>query len=592
VSRCAIELQNASGAKVAQLSDAECSATVRRVLNGEWSIELQYTIPTDGLHEDKSAYLKVWGARIRVINLEDATDYQTFIVREPVQTRGGDGSLSIMATGEHIAITTLAAEMITAHYDFVAMTAGEMMAVLFPAAHIYSAWHAGTVDSVTRFDLTISWETPLSALQKIAAACQAEIEIIESATSVGLRTRVGADKWIHVRPGRNMTGLRVRQYSGDVVNQVYGVGGGKVPPETMAGARHVVHVLAGDNVTVHMESAKIIPENDSWNGYHLHVITGALAGTVVDITDCIHNDTTHDGTARDVFVAISSLAGLAAGDKVYIEDYAGNAVPYVRAGASIASYGTVKASLVDPSMYGTINLVKTPCLDAAYAAGLCGGWTKVGTPTPTENTDRAYITYGAKSQKVVATADGQGVSQSVVVTANRYHQVLANVYVASGAVRLTLAIGGGKTYPTPAVSTVGWNTIEIRIIKLTATPVTVSVVQDGATASTFYVDSVQVAETAPDESRRFTPNCEQTALWEKCVDSIIKSKDPVLEYECRFVDLNRMAPTDYPFESIALGDGVVVTDDELGISGLTLRVKEMQYSVFQPELTEHTVSNL
>ena len=65
---------------------------------------------------------------------------------------------------------------------------------------------------------------------------------------------------------------------------------------------------------------------------------------------------------------------------------------------------------------------------SARAGNLADGWTKVGTPTTTENTTATFTEHGTSSQKVVA-ATTEGIQDVVTVVAGTRYVGMVNLYI-------------------------------------------------------------------------------------------------------------------------------------------------------------------
>jgi len=590
-----LEILNSAGVKVAQLDEHECMVRIRRVINGEWSISVTYPIPQDG--EDKSALLWVVNARGRVKNLDDATDYQTFLLNKPTKSRSTAGAPCLQISGTHISLVAMQNNLVKATYDFSGVTPAYALGVVL--SHMAAGTSPGVVYAVgsttkeptTPISVQISWESVGSALQKILDASNGEYDISEVGSTVLLYAfgLMGSQNYTQIRSGRNLKSIQTSRQDRKAVNKLYGVGGGQ-PESTIAGARHVVYSVVGQVVTV--DHNKLVPENDSWNtNYKAKFVTGVLAGSSFVIADCAHT------TTRDTLTLTGTLTGAAAGDKIVITTSAGVEVSFLPAGSSQTANGVIE-DVYKNSRYGSaINLVKTGFLDGTYTDGLCADWTKSGSPTCIENTTAAYIQNGSKSQGVAATNNDGGIKQTLAgISSAKYYRVKVNVILGPSNPVSKVAIFLDTYQGADALESdlvVGkWIQWDIWTKgPPSATPV-IKICQSGAQAATFYVDAVQFAECPVNEPQNFTSNCEQLALWFETFDQLMQIKDALTEYKCTFVDLNRMLPFDYPGDRINLGDTLVITDEDLAITAKSARVREINWNVFKPELTEHTITNI
>ena len=105
-----IEILTSAGVKVAQLDERECSCSTRRVINGEWSVDLQYPIPTSD-REDKSSLFTDQG-KIRVVSTDGTAT--TFEITKPIKTRESNGTKVVSVSGEHYGIVALGRKLIKA----------------------------------------------------------------------------------------------------------------------------------------------------------------------------------------------------------------------------------------------------------------------------------------------------------------------------------------------------------------------------------------------------------------------------------------------------------------------------------------------
>ena len=588
-----LEILDSTGVKVAQLDEHECMVRIRRVINGEWSISVTYPIPQDG--EDKSALLWVVNARGRVKNIDDATDYQTFVLNKPTKSRSTAGAPCLQISGTHISLVAMQNNLVKATYDFSGVTPAYALGVVL--SHMAAGTSPGVVYTVgsttkeptTPISVQISWESVSSALQKILDASGGEYDISEAGSTVLLYAfgLMGSQNYTQIRSGRNLKSIQASRQDRKAVNKLYGVGGGQ-PESTIAGARHVVYSVVGQVVTV--DHNKLVPENDSWNtNYKAKFATGVLAGSSFAIADCAHT------TTRDTLTLTGTLTGAAAGDKIVITTSAGVEVSFLPAVSSQTANGVIE-DVYKNSRYGSaINLVKTGFLDGTYTSGLCANWTENGSPVTTENTTATYIQNGSKSQKVVGVNTDDGIKQTLAVTAGKYYRMKVNVFLEASTPAASIALfldtyqqGDIQASDLAVGKWIQWE----GWFKCPLTAPVLKICQSGAQAATFYVDAVQFAECPVDEPQNFTVNCEQIELWFETFDQLMQIKDALTEYKCTFVDLNKMLPFEYPGDKINLGDTLVITDEELSITAEQARVREINWNVFKPELTEHTITNI
>jgi len=573
-----VSILNSSSTKVAQVDESECDVKTGRIINANYSIDMVYPIPlTLEQGEDKADYLKAWNASLQILDTDDSTYQKTFIITKTENGKDTNGSPTLLIHGEHKAILEMNREIINGRI----VLSNETVTSALTKIMAYSTnWGHGAVTVSKNISIVVGWETVLSALQKVLNACNGEYDIDETNSEIDIADELGANNNVNIRPDLNLKSIVNTQFSRNVINKMYGVGGGQIPA-TIASARHIVNGYVGGTGVLTVDDNLVVPESDSWNtNYEVYFVTGAEAGNAFTITDCAA------GTANDT-LTIDTAQTIVAGDKFIIRTTAHADVDFIRAGTSITTYGESQGVYKNERFLDTINLVTTPQLDGTYTGGLCADWTKVSLPTLTENTTATYIQYGTSSQKVVGVDDGDGISQAVTTEADKYYRVLLWVYITGGTVAVTIT-NDTDSFATSKTFT-GWQRFS-SYVKSDGTTLTITVLQSGAPVATFYVDAVQVTEGA--QQRSFTQNCDQKNLWDAAYYKLIDAKDPELEYKARFIDLYRIDSKKYPYNEISLGDTVTITDDDLEISEVTARVKEITTDEFKPELTEHIVSNI
>ena len=558
-----IEIRDASGTKVAQLGASECTAIITRSLNDTWSLQVTYPWTADN---NKSEYI-VEDYQARVLD-PDSGAYQTFVISNIVEKRTERGNIIYEFTANHVAIGTMSKEIVTAHMDFKQETPANILTAIMG----YSSYSSGTVNPTAKIDLTISWESVLSAVLKLVEATGTYYDVDEANGQIDILTSLGANNCVRVEPDRNLKSLQRATHTSEIINKMYATGSGE-PPVTLAGTPHKVKSMAGAVITC--QGNKVVTENDIWNGFKIEVLIGPNAGTQYTISDCAAGST-------DDSITLSTSPVLPAGTLFKIVTAGGADVDYIPVG-SADKEGVFQAG----DKQDNTNFIVTPMLDGTYTAGLCQDWAKVSTPTVSENTSSTYTQYGQKSQRVQTTTTGQGVSQQIVHNRpNETWCVVANVYLASGSAVLALTSDPQVGFLI-ATNTAGWQTLVLKGVVNAGNSITVYVLSGTAT-SDFYVDSVWCMNTT--EPKRFTAWSEKTEMWAAAYDRVQVTKNPRVTYQCNFVDLHKWDPGRYPFDAIALGDTVRVKDELLSID-VDQTVVTVKDNVFQPELSETVISN-
>ncbi len=261
---------------------------------------------------------------------------------------------------------------------------------------------------------------------------------------------------------------------------------------------------------------------------------------------------------------------------------------YAEDSESVERYGLHEASLHEPTLEDVTNLVATPSLDGVYTGGLCENWTNDGASV-SRCTDPLRCLYGSVSQRVETALDGQGVWQDVTVTPGRVYSLLANVFVAAGAVRVSVADGTSCYRRAEPVTGTGFATVRIENWKANNGTVRVSARQEGAGGADFSVDSVQIAEGAG--VRPFTVGANADALWRRTAGYLASHKEPDISYEVDIAEDGFVGGGGVSAPGrIRLGDTVRVTDHTLGMDVAT-RVMEREAELVRPRRVSVRLDN-
>jgi len=247
---------------------------------------------------------------------------------------------------------------------------------------------------------------------------------------------------------------------------------------------------------------------------------------------------------------------------------------YTDDSASQSLYGIFESVYNEHALDDVENLVSSPALDSSYTSGLCSGWSKIGAATLSKNTDPDYCLYGLVSQRVQSTADGQGISQAVTVSAGEIYSLSATLFISSGLVRVAVTDGSSTYRRTEAVTGNGMAVVRIEDWKANNSSVTVTISQEGSGSADFYVDSVQIASGAV--AKAFTVGKSADALYTQTAEYLAAHKDPELSYHVDLAGLGEDNAMQF-----SLGDTVTVSDPTLDISVKT-RVMEREADLLRP----------
>jgi len=284
-----------------------------------------------------------------------------------------------------------------------------------------SGWTVGTVTPTTPLTIQYNYDTVLSALQKVKQSIdsisefsnQNDLEFTD-AFVVNLNTIGNLSSTSTIEWQKNLKSIR-RENSIPEATRIYGIGGegNRAVPMTIDSATHrITAIVEGEgDFTVVLDSLKILSNGGEFaDGNYVLVGEDDSSRTIL---------ATQKGDPYDEFTV--SGAALNIGDKVRIfYNPTGIPIPYNYDIVGVTGYGIRETIFRDENFSDGLNLIgpyNSSALSGTYASGLCEGWTKVGNPTVTENTNTAIIINGTKSQKVVVSAFSASPS-SFTVTEN------------------------------------------------------------------------------------------------------------------------------------------------------------------------------
>lgn len=596
-----LEILNNLGNKVAQLTDKECTVNIFRTINGEWTITINYIIPKTG--SNKKEYFELWKARARIRNTVNG-DYQTFVLQRPEFRKTQTGSCEIIAYGDHISIDTMRFQIINEEHDFQQANVINVLQKIL----LYSNYAVGTVSIADKISLKISYESVLSALNKLVSIIDCEYSFNEIAGQISIVKRIGSSNFVNVRYEKNLKSISRKILNSDVINKLYGVGGGS-PPATISGALHSVYSIENNSIVV--DNNKVVIEDSCWNDYFVKFITGDKKGYRFKVIGCSHG-TTRDSILLDCFDTIitdnadtytvpdignftisSSINEVKSGDKFQIVDESGLGVDNLFSPSSISTYGIYEDVYKNSSHGDLKNYVKSSDFDDNYLNGLCENWALIGSITLSENTNVDYIKYGVKSQRLISNNNNSYIYQDVTIEQGKYYTVFANVFIVDGVISFGVNIND-KTYKVKnEIGSTGWQTLKFD--GLFASSGTVKILFTGEESVNCYLDSVGILESVINndgivEERKYVNGCEQTVLWIETFNELTKRKIPKVEYTVNFIDLYNLDQNKYMFDKISIGDIVILNDEDIGIKNVFARVSSMKYNPFMPHLTEHTIT--
>lgn len=588
---------SANDTRLAILSPADApEAWVSEEVNGQDIVEFDIDVKCDKWQH------VTYERFIRIVDTTDTStaNFKSYRISEIKDARTKDNKLLAHVTAERCKYDLLK-DILEGETFYTGALPDTILTTILDG----SGFTKGTVNPAATVDFEIKWENRLSALDRLAELCSAEVEVTETwdgatwTKYIHLKTTVGANNNVEIRYQKNLEGIERQCNPQGLVNKLFPIGNGE-PALTLGkseindGAMFTLPASGSHSTTKAIMPAGVIMSDDSFVGdgdpypiFYLKRIRGELVG-VHAITD---SDASDPSFTTGAFTEGEGGASQA-GDIVQIcSDSAGETpIKYIEDKTSITAYGT-REGVEEFDLEDIQNHVTDPTLSGTYASGLCAGYTKVGGPTLSE--DSTYIQRGTKSQKVECTTYGDGVSQVVSgVTVSQYYSLKVVMYIAAGGkVFCQIKDGTAILYPSneeikakpddwcAGGATAGWWEYTVQMGDVLAGALTVQVLgYDSST--TFYVDSMQVTKGhAPREG--FTDGNTADDLWAKGYAQLSELKDPQISYRVDCKKLFEIDSHKYQYDDFDNGDTIQVKDTDLGID-VSVRIQKLRWSVWEP----------
>jgi len=466
----------------------------------------------------------------------------------------------------------------------------------------------GTCSMAGIIDFDISYESCTSAINRLAALQGYEWEVLAGAAPlykvVNIVT-VGTGMPVTIALGTNLKSIRKESEIGsDFATRLIPRGGaalaeqrkldtgpiGYIKPGTMnvTGAAFIVKSWNNSTRWLKVTSASLLAADDALNGFYACVI-----GEKVMILD---SQMASDG---DEIQLESSPGTIVAGDRVYIFKDENEPMDFVPNVALESTYLRTEQIFTCDELPDILNVAGPEGysdLSGTYTIGLCQGWTAIGAPTVTENTDTDYIRSGTKSQKVVA-SDTEGVKRSVNCGSAAAASFYIWVYVSSVAdgaklyVRLKIGDEDDDYFPRNAdtgldeayITETGWRQIicEGGILSGAATHDLEIFASGGAV--TFYLDSamVQCSEYITDEDVFYAWDT-RVVLWEKAVARLNEVSAPKEDINLEIIDLYEADRDVYFDYQITPGTDLEITDTAMGFDVTEVRTRRKTWNLIRP----------
>lgn len=455
-------------------------------------------------------------------------------------------------------------------------------------------------------DFEVVYESCLSAIKRLAESVNFEWEVAAGAPpdyKVVNITRVGTGESQTIAYGTNLVSIRHEEsIASDFATRLVPRGGAALPEQrklddgvigyikpgamTVAGAAFIVSAWYSGTRWLKVGSKYLLAADDALNGFYAYVI-----GEKVVILD---SRKSIDG---DEIQLESSPGTISAGDRVYIfktENEPSDYVPSLGLESSLLRTEQIYSYDDLPDIVNASGPEGYSDLSGVYTSGLCQGWSKIGSPTVSENTIVTYIRSGAKSQKVVA-ASGEGLKRSVYCGSALVASFYVWVYISSIAegarLKTRLKVGDSAYFPqNPTtgedeayIAETGWRQIIVEggVFSAAGTH-DLEVLADGG-AVTFYLDSVmvQLSEYITEDDV-FYPWDTRVILWEKAVQELTTVSGVSHDYNLEIIDLYEADRDAYAYSRITAGTDLEITDPGLGLSAQEVRTRRKTWNLIRP----------
>lgn len=462
----------------------------------------------------------------------------------------------------------------------------------------------GTVTPTQRVDMTFAWDTPLAALLRLATATTSELDIRRNGDAgyfIDLVARVNAAaQTADIRVDKNLVNVTSDESALEQATRVFPRGAAQDELQaSMARATWLVTNVVGSVVTLADPAGGKGPiqYDNQLCSVNQTAYLRKPNGTLTQVTS---------SSATNQTVTVASATAIAIGDMIQFRANAtGHDLVFLENPAAATAYG-VKAGVKDVAdVPGTNNLVKNSVMRLwpGSSSAPPTNWTAVGAPTIDRQTAAPFTAIGGNSIKVTSTADGQGViSDAVPIFPSAlapYLSGFAKLWVASGNARVELVIStpsGTKVFPmlpdVASASVLGqWADVGASGYDangVAATTAQIRVVQNGTTASVFYIDAAQITESGTQQP--FFEGSGGTRLWQEANEALRVRSNPLASYSVPLVDLETVDPVVWSESALILGADAHIIDAALGLDIFT-RIVAINRDYLNPQGTSITLSN-
>lgn len=456
-------------------------------------------------------------------------------------------------------------------------------------------------------DFSISFESCMSAIKRLAETIGFEWEVRAGAApdyKVVDIERVGTGESVTIQYGTNLKSISHNsQIGSDFATRLIPRGGAAlieqrrtnpmvaayIKPGTMdvAGAAFIVKSWNSSTRWLKVTSANLLAADGALNGFYAFVW-----GEKVAILD---SKTAADG---DEIQLESSPGSIPSGELVYIYKDEDNPMDFVPNVALESTYLPTEQIFTCDDLPDILNVAGPEGysdLSGTYTSGLCQGWTRIGSPTVSENTNADLIRTGTKSQKVV-TSDGEGILRAVdcgsATAASFYIWVYIQSITDGVKLKVRLKLGLEDDYfPRNAdtgedeayVTEMGWRQIicEGGILSGAGSH-DLEILAVGGSV-TFYLDSVMVqcSEYITDEDNFYAWDT-RVVLWEKAVARLNEVSAPKEDINLEIIDLYEADRDTYYPQQITPGTDLEIVDTAMGFDVTEVRTRRKTWNLIRP----------
>jgi hypothetical protein len=474
----------------------------------------------------------------------------------------------------------------------------------------FPSWVAkGMIEPTTRVTIPIDGDPPLRVF---TSAREALDTLNEQKPNLRLR-RVGTLEYrldlltergssaelAFVGSSVNLASMSHRESADELVTQIYLFGGGAEGSRlSMQHHRFKLANVTGTTVDLAApdgSSEAPIKIDDIVNDLWLENVTRDDSAQITD--SAVTNNR----------LTFSAVPGTWANDDLVVvrRNAALDGLNFIEHPANRATYGSATAKAERRDIAGVDNLMTNPMLTQALVGGVPPGWTAIGSPTLTAETNRPWWLHGGGSLKIVA-RPGEGVETTAITidptVTNPF--MVAQVWLigetlVSGhkfKVQIEDVTNGGlfpnlgndasvlqaTLAPTmvPVLTGINWQRRGTTQVKIRVT-----VEGQGNAQSTLRLDAAQLfrgVNPAAGVHEGYASN----RLWSLAQDVLLGQKGtPVDAFDVDVTDLYRLDQTAYPHAALEIGGTVIAKDEALGVDIQTRIVKRTRNLLVAGETT-------